>query len=192
MGGVVSRLRAEDGRYRALNNPGLQGPHGTTGIVVQINTSFGGVPKYPIPECILTPLGLEGDHHAHPQLHGGPRQAVLVISAEAIEELHFKGYPVFPGALGENLTTRGLDRRQLRIGMQIRAGEALLEITKVRTPCGTLNIYGPAIRQEVYDKQVRAGDPRSVRWGMSGFYCAVLEPGRVRFNDIIAVVATVA
>ncbi len=163
--------------------------HGT---VVQINTSFGGVPKYPIPECTVTPLGVEGDHHAHPQLHGGPRQAVLIVASEAIEELKAKGYPVFFGALGENFTTRGLDRRLLRIGTQLRTGEALFEITRVRVPCSALDVYGPAIKQEIYDKQIKAGDPQSVRWGMSGFYCAVLVPGRVRFNDIIGVVATLA
>jgi MOSC domain-containing protein YiiM len=79
------------------------------------------------------------------------RQAVLLIAAETIDELKARGYPVFYGALGENLTTRGLDRRQLRIGQQLRAGGAVLEITKVRGPCAALDVYGPAIKQEIYD-----------------------------------------
>jgi MOSC domain-containing protein YiiM len=109
-----------------------------------------------------------------------------------VDELIARGYPVYYGALGENLTTRGLDRRQLRIGQQLRAGGALIEITKVRGPCSTLDIYGPTIQQEIYDRKVKAGDHASPRWGMSGFYVRVIQPGPVRINDIISVEATLA
>ena len=163
-----------------------------TGSIVQVNASPGGIPKWPISSGMLTPLGLAGDACAHPAIHGGPKQAVLLIASEVIDELKSLGYPVFYGALGENLTTRGLDRRQLRIGQQLRAGGALIEITKVREPCISLDIYGPAIKQEIYDKQVNAGDPTSPRWGKSGFYARVLQPGHVRPDDIIVIVSTLA
>jgi MOSC domain-containing protein YiiM len=163
-----------------------------TGQIIQINISRGGVPKRPIPEGVITPLGLEGDQCAHPEIHGGPKQAVLLIAAEVVDELIARGYPVYYGALGENLTTRGLDRRQLRIGQQLRAGGALIEITKVRGPCSTLDIYGPTIQQEIYDRKVKAGDHASPRWGMSGFYVRVIQPGPVCINDIISVEATLA
>jgi MOSC domain-containing protein YiiM len=114
---------------------------------------------------------------------------VLLIAAEAIDDLKVRGYPVFYGALGENLTTRGLDRRQMRIGDQLRAGAAVLEITKVRGPCAALDIYGPAIKQEIYDAQVNAGDPTSPRWGMSGFYARVIEPGPVHPGDPIVLLS---
>jgi MOSC domain-containing protein YiiM len=163
-----------------------------TGSIVQVNASPGGIPKWPISSGMLTPLGLAGDACAHPEIHGGPKQAVLMIASEVIDELKSLGYPVFYGALGENLTTRGLDRRQLRIGQQLRAGGAIIEITKVRGPCASLDIYGPAIKQEIYDTQVNAGDPTSPRWGMSGFYARVLQPGHVRPDDIIVIVTTLA
>ncbi len=163
-----------------------------TGRILQVSVSRGGVPKRAIPEGMITPLGIAGDSCAHPQIHGGPRQALLLVTAEAIEELSAQGYPLFFGALGENLTTRGLDRRQLRIGQRLRAGQALLEITKLRVPCSTLDVYGPSLKQQVFDKKVKAGDPTSPRWGMSGFYTSVIEPGPVRVNDIIAIVATLA
>lgn len=129
---------------------------------------------------------------AHPQIHGGPRQAVLIISAEVVEELQSRGYPVFYGALGENLTTRGLDRREMRLGHRLRAGSAVLEITKVRGPCYQLDVYGPAIKQEIYDAQVKAGDYTSPRWGMSGFYARVIEPGSVQAADEISLISAVA
>ncbi|MFN7997976.1 MAG: MOSC domain-containing protein [Bryobacteraceae bacterium] len=163
-----------------------------TGSIVQVNVSLGGIPKRPITKGIITSLGLAGDACAHPQIHGGPFQAILLIASETIEELQSRGYPVFPGALGENLTTRGLDPRQLRVGDQLRAGGALLEVTKLRAPCASLDVYGPSIKQEIYDKRVKAGDPNSPLWGMSGFYARVLQPGPVQAEDIICLVAASA
>jgi MOSC domain-containing protein YiiM len=159
-----------------------------TGSIVQINISPGGIPKWPIAEADVTPEGIRGDSWAHPQFHGGPRQAVLLITSEGIDELIAQGYPLYAGALGENLTLAGLDRRQMRIGQRYRAGEVLLELTKIRTPCDTLDVYGPSIKQAVYDAQVKAGDVSSPRWGLSGFYARVLRPGVVRQRDIIQLV----
>ena len=163
-----------------------------TGHIVQINVSRGGLPKRPIPEGVITPLGLEGDLVAHPEIHGGPRQALLLIAAETVDELIARGYPLYYGALGENLTTRGLDYRQLRIGQTLRAGGAVLQITKVRAPCSALDVYGPTVKQHIYDSKVKAGDPTSPRWGMSGFYASVVEPGPVCANDVIVLESTLA
>ena len=160
-----------------------------TGTVVQISTSRGGIPKYAIAEGFLTPTGIEGDVCAHPQFHGGPKQAVLIITLEGINELRSEGYPVFPGALGENLTTSGIDRRQMRIGQRYRVGGSVIELTKVRVPCETLNVYNPdgmTIQKAVYDKQVKAGDASSPVWGLSGFYASVVQTGTIRTDDIIA------
>lgn len=163
--------------------------HGT---IVQVNVSFGGLPKRAVSESLITPLGLEGDVQAHPAIHGGPRKAVLLIASEVVDELIARGYPLFYGALGENLTTRGIPVRDLRIGDQIRAGTALLEITQPRGPCSALHVYGESLKNEIYDAEVKARDPASPRWGMSGLYARVLEPGRVRPGDPIALVAALA
>lgn len=164
-----------------------------TPTIAQVNLSpRGGIPKRPASQALATPFGLEGDSVAHPGIHGGPDKAVLIIAAETTEELIARGYPLFFGALGENLTTRGLDMRQLRVGTCLRAGEALLEISKVRAPCATLDIYGPGLKYEIYDARVKAGDHTSPRWGMSGFYARVIEPGTIRPNDIIGLVSALA
>jgi MOSC domain-containing protein YiiM len=94
--------------------------------------------------------------------------------------------------LGENLTTRGIDRRSLRAGQRFRVGSAVIELTKVRGPCATLDIYGPEIKREIYDAQVRAGDFASPLWAMSGFYAAVVQPGVIRANDIITLESELA
>src|ERR1700688_2697788 len=123
-----------------------------TGSVVQINIARGGLPKRPVAESVATPLGLEGDVCAHPEIHGGPKQAVLLIAAETVEELIARGYPLYFGALGENFTTRGLDRRSLRLGQCFRVGGAVIELTKVRAPCSTLDVYGQSLGREIYDQ----------------------------------------
>ncbi|MBZ5626462.1 MAG: MOSC domain-containing protein [Acidobacteriia bacterium] len=162
------------------------------GTIVQVSISLGGLPKRAIPLGMITHMGIEGDRHAHPEFHGGERQAILIIAAEVIDDLANRGYPVFYGALGENLTTRGLTIRDLRIGDQIRAGGAWLEITQPRGPCLQLDVYGESIKQEIYDSRVKDRDPASPRWGMSGFYASVVSPGPVGPGDIIAVVAKLA
>lgn len=157
------------------------------GKVVQVNISAGGVPKRAILEGRLTGEGFEGDSWKHPKIHGGPLQAVLLVSMEVLNGLKAKGFKVFAGAIGENLTTEGLCYGDLRAGSRLRAGEALLEITKVRTPCDTLSVYGMGIQKEIYDARVKQGDFLSPLWGRSGFYAKVLEPGIVRPDDIISV-----
>ena len=165
---------------------------GDSGKILQVSISPGGLPKRAIEEGFITPLGIEGDWHAHPEIHGGPRKAILFIASEVVEHLTAQGYPLFPGAMGENLTTRGLEIHDIRIGDQIRAGGALLEVTQPRGPCSALDIYGDTLKAVVYDRQVKARDHTSPRWGMSGFYASVVEPGPVRAGDAIAVVAKLA
>ena len=159
-----------------------------TGSILQINISPGGIPKRPIPEATVTTEGILGDRWAHPDIHGGQKQAVLLITAEGIQELIAQGHPLFPGALGENLTVKGLDRRQMRVGQRYRVGEVLLELTKLRGPCTSLDVYGPGIQRAIYDAQVKAGDPSTPRWGLSGFYARVVKAGAIRVQDIIALV----
>src|SRR5262245_24469099 len=127
------------------------------GKVESINVSKGGVPKLPIASAAVTVDGIVGDGHAHPQYHGGPRRALLIITAEGIEELISNGFPVYAGALGENLTTRGLDRHAMRFGQRYQAGSVLLELTQMRQPCSALDPYGPGIQKAVFDNRVKAG-----------------------------------
>ena len=54
--------------------------------------------------------------------------------------------------------------------------------------------YGdsPANGAQIYDKHVKAGDPSSPRWGMSGWYASVVSPGPVAPGDPIETVAVLA
>lgn len=153
-----------------------------------MSVSRGGVPKHSIPAGTLTLLGLEGDSHAHSDIHGGPRQAVLLITAEGIEELAVLGFPLTCGSFGENLTTRGIGRREWRAGQRWRIGaEVVIEITKLRAPCQTLSVYGAGIQAAIFDALAHAGNPSSPKWGLSGFYASVVQPGLIRPGDEIIV-----
>ena len=157
-----------------------------TGTILQVNVSRDGIPKLAIPSGLLTAAGIAGDAWRYP-FHGGPRKAILLVTIEGIDELCSQGFPLFPGALGENLTTRGLDRRALRLGLRLQVGDAAIELTTIRTPCATLDVYGTGIQAAMYDTRVQKGDPEAPLWGLSGFYASVVQPGSVRPGDAIVV-----
>jgi MOSC domain-containing protein YiiM len=152
-----------------------------TGRIVQVSVSRGGMPKRAVAEGLLTATGFEGDSWAHPQIHGGPNQTVLLLAAEAIERLAAMGYPVYPGALGENLTTEGLDPARWRPGQQYLVGEAVIELTKLRAPCNQLSVYGAGIQSEI------KGDGT-----LGGFYARAVRPGRVFAGDTISLLSELA
>jgi MOSC domain-containing protein YiiM len=165
-------------------------PPDLIGVVHQVSISKGGVPKLAVPEAWANPLGLEGDSHSQPQFHGGPLKALLLVSLEDLEALRAKGFPVFPGALGENLTIREIDFRKLRRGQRFVVGDAAIELTTLRIPCHTLDVYNPSeatpIQKQLYDSRAKAGDPSSPVWAMGGFYASVVQRGLINTGVTIA------
>jgi MOSC domain-containing protein YiiM len=151
------------------------------GKLQQINRSNGGIPKHPVEQPVmLTVSGVEGDRHRDLIHHGGPDKAVLMIASEQVDKLKAQGFPVYPGALGENFTVTGLDPREWRAGQRYRIGEeAVIELTMLRTPCSNLYKYGRYIGEELYDAQCKAGDATSPHWAHGGFYARVITPGIV-------------
>ena len=91
----------------------------TSAKIVQLNTSPGGVPKLPVAGASIGLLGLDGDGHHYPS-HGGRNRAVVLFGLEQIEQLQADGHPITPGAIGENVTTAGLDYRTLRVGDRLQ------------------------------------------------------------------------
>ena len=155
------------------------------GKVVQLNISSGGLPKLLIESAEVTRLGIVGDIQKNKKYHGGPAKALLLIAAEVVQELKQEGWPLFYGALGENLTTEGLDHQQWRAGQRFQIGSVCLQLTTPRQPCRNLYRYGAGLAQRIYDKKVKANDPSSPLWGRSGFYASVIQPGSIQSLDII-------
>jgi MOSC domain-containing protein YiiM len=154
--------------------------------ILQINTSPGGLPKTPVEEARVEAEGITTDVQRNRKYHGGPRQALLLIASEMIDALAADGFGVFYGALGENITTAGLDHRAWRSGQRYRLGaEVVIEFTKLRQPCQQLNPYGAGIQKRLHDQRAKDGDPGSACWAAGGFYCSILTPGTIRPGDAI-------
>lgn len=109
------------------------------GTVVQLSVSKGGVPKLPILEAEVGEQGMAGDGHNEPlTIHGGPDRALCLFAIERIEALAAEGHPIFAGATGENVTTRGIDWDRVVPGARLRLGrDVLIEVTRYTTPCKT-------------------------------------------------------
>ena len=141
--------------------------------IFQLNISKGGVPKLPMREVQVNWLGVLGDLQRDTEHHGGPERALCLYALERILALQSEGHPVFPGALGENITTAGLEWDQVTPGRRLRLGdEVVIEITRYTTPCET-------IAASFHDGRfVRVS--QKVHPGWSRVYARVLRPGRVQ------------
>ena len=164
------------------------------GILKQINRSDGGLPKRAVTGPVMvSEVCVEGDHWRNPAVHGGPHKAVLMASAEFIDDLVARGFPVFYGAIGENLTVSGLDPHMWRAGQRYRVGQdTIIELTTLRTPCRNLHVYGTEIKAEMYDAQCKAGDITAPHWANGGFYARVVRPGSILAGDAVTLESDVA
>ena len=96
------------------------------------------MPKLPLAVATVTALGITGDEHDEPLIHGGPTRALCLFPLELIEELRAAGHPIEPGGVGENVTTSGLDWSQVAPGARLRLGiDVLIEVTTFTDPCKT-------------------------------------------------------
>ena len=151
-----------------------------SGRIFQLNASPGGVPKLAVREAQVTEVGISGDDHSFPDIHGGPERAVCLFSLERILELQAEGHPIFPGAVGENVTISGLDWNDVTPGQQLALGdEVLLEITSYTSPCNSipdsfLDGKYQRISQKVYP-------------GCSRVYARVLRPGKIAIGQPVQV-----
>ena len=151
--------------------------------IVQINVSNGGVPKQAVARARIGVNGLEGDAVNHPKIHGGPERAVCLYSLERLLALQDEGHPVFPGAVGENLTLAGLDWAHLTPETVLELGDGdgpLLQLTKPVTPCNTIAAYFNG--EKGYRRIDEERRPGWARW-----YARVLREGTIRPGDAVAV-----
>lgn len=153
-----------------------------SGHIFQLNTSPGGVPKLAVQSAVIGMLGLEGDGVNHPKVHGGPERAVCLWSLERILALQAEGHPVFPGAVGENVTVAGLDWTVLGPGSVLTLGETVrLEVTTFTTPCNTIAAY---FAERQFKRISQERHP-----GWSRLYARVLQPGTLRVSDTVSIEA---
>lgn len=142
------------------------------GRIHQLNCSQGGVPKTPVPDALLTPTGLAGDRVAHPRFHGGPERALCLFSLELIRGLQAEGHPIFPGAVGENVTVEGLDWNALAPGRRLALGdEVVVEISSYTVPCKNIDAYFIGGDHKRISQKTHPGEAR--------LYARVIRTGRL-------------
>lgn len=142
---------------------------------------------------LIAGLGVEGDAHAgatvkhRSRVRADPSQPNLrqvhLIAAELLDALRQDGFGVAPGAIGENITTRGLDLLALPTGARLTLGaQAVVEITGLRNPCTQLDRFQSGLMQAVLGRD-EAGAV-TLRAGIMG---VVLASGEVKPGDRITV-----
>lgn len=174
-----------------LEGPGRAG----SGAVAAVARRDGhGVGKTVVPGVrLVRGLGVEGDAHAgetvkhRSRVRRDPTQPNLrqvhLIHAELLDDLAARGFDVAPGALGENVLTRGVDLLGLPRGARLLLGaRALVEITGLRNPCDQLEEIQAGLQAAVLD---RAPDGTLLR--KAGVMAVVLEGGEVAPGDPIEV-----
>lgn len=110
---------------------------------------------------------------------------VHLLHAELLDELAAAGFPVGPGALGENVTTRGVDLLALPRGTRLQLGrQAVVEVTGLRNPCRQLDDLADGLRSATVG---RDADGRLVR--KAGIMSVVVTGGVVRGGDLVRLVA---
>jgi MOSC domain-containing protein YiiM len=170
----VRRLAAEPGRAPEC-------PSGV-GVIVQVSVSPGGLPKRAVSGARVTRLGLVGDDHRDCEHHGGPDRAVCLFPFEAIAGLVAEGHAIVPGALGENVTTEGLDWSLVIPGAHLLLGErVILQVTKYTSPC--FNI-APLFQGREFSRVSQKRHP-----GWSRVYARVLAEGAIRPGGVIRLVS---
>lgn len=140
---------------------------------------------------LLAGLGVAGDAHAGVTVKHRSRVArdpsqpnlrqVHLMHAELFDELIGRGFAVWPGELGENITTRGIDLLGLATGTQLALGAtAVVAITGLRNPCVQIDRFQPGLMAAVLDRDTAGALVRK-----AGVMGVVLASGVVRAGDAI-------
>ena len=143
---------------------------------------------------LITGEGVQGDAHCGKTVKRRSRVAkdptqpnlrqIHLIHAELLDEVAAKGFAVTPGALGENILTRGIDLLGLSTGTILRfPSGAAIEVTGLRNPCNQINGHTPGLMNALID---RADDGKLIRKG--GVMGLVLSGRVVGVGDQIEVV----
>jgi len=142
---------------------------------------------------LIEGIGVQGDAHAGETVKHRSRVArdpgqpnlrqVHLLHAELFDELIIAGFAVWPGELGENITTRGIDLLALPTGAQLLIGEsAVVEITGLRNPCSQLDRFQPGLMAATLDRDAQGKLVRKA--GVMGI---VIAGGQVSAGDDLRV-----
>ena len=142
---------------------------------------------------LVAGLGVQGDAHSGTTVKHRSRLAqgagqpnlrqVHLLHAELFDQLMEAGFPVWPGELGENVTTRGLELLGLPTGTRLHLGQqAVVELTGLRNPCSQLDKFQRGLMAAVL-----ARDEAGALVRKSGVMAVVVCGGEVQPGDAIRI-----
>jgi len=142
---------------------------------------------------LVAGLGVEGDAHAGVTVKHRSRvridptrpnlRQVHLIHGELLHDLAQNGFEVRPGALGENITTSGLDLLALPPNTLLRVGpSAVIQVTGLRNPCRQLDDFQNGLMRAVLDY-----GPEGELIRKCGIMGVVISDGEVKAGDPIGV-----
>jgi len=138
-----------------------------------------GIPKRPVDSAWVSRKGVVGDfnRYRHEEKHDDTDMAILIFALETIQQLNAEGWPIKPGDLGENFTTRGIPYETFAVDKRYRIGESIVQISKVCHPCSYLYLL-PYVGKE-------KANFIKVMYRRRGWYARVEKEGKVeRANKI--------
>jgi MOSC domain-containing protein YiiM len=147
--------------------------------------------KFAEDEIVLVEgLGVQGDAHSGRTVKHRSRVArdpsqpnlrqVHLLHAELFDELMATGFAVWPGDMGENITTRGIDLLGLPTGARLRVGAAVVEVTGLRNPCSQIDRFQRGLTAAVLGRDAQGGLVRKA--GVMGI---VISGGAVRPGNAV-------
>lgn len=130
----------------------------------------------------VTLEGLDCDAQGDRKVHGGPEKALHHYPHDHYalwrQDIGDNSRLDARGAFGENISTSGLDERNVAVGDRFRLGSALVEVSQGRQPCWKLNE-----RFATADMAMRVQ-----KTGRTGWYYRILEEGYVEAGDPITLI----
>lgn len=141
---------------------------------------------------LLTGIGVEGDAHSgafvkhRSRVAENPMQVNLrqvhLMAVELLEAVKEKGFDVPPGALGENVTTRGLDLVNLPRNTVLAIGNVMLRVEGLRNPCKQIEAFQKGLLAHMFEKDETGKMRRK-----AGIMATVMVGGSVDVGDNIVV-----
>lgn len=173
----TAKLLAKDlgiDRPEMVSDQGPAPQVGDVGTVVSVNVSpKKGTRKTPVEDGFIeltADYGVAGDAHA-----GNWHRQVSFLAQESIQVAVDHGLDVGFGDFGENITTAGINMKQMPLGSRLSVGNTLVEVSQIGKVCH--------VRCAIY---YLAGDCIFPREGVFGW---VVEPGQVRVGDAVRVLS---
>lgn len=107
---------------------------------------------------------------------------VHLIEKELLDDMNNAGFNLKAGNLGENITTEGIDLFALATGTLLIIGDAILEVTGLRTPCHQIDKFQKGLLKAL---TIKNSSGKAVM--KQAVMAIVVQSGSISDGDVIEV-----